>query len=345
MNYKQLAVGVAIALAALGYTLWNVSLAELADSFKTARYVYVVPAVLLIVLSYLVRAWRWRLLLSPIKDIESRGLYAPLMVGFMGNILPARAGEFLRAYLLGKKHQLTFSSAFASIVVERLFDIIMLFLLFAWVFHYHAEVFDSGASVSGVSLSDLARIFGRLSAGVVALLVAFFYLMIRQRERLTRWVLFLIRPLPEKWHAKVEYLIEEFALGLDAVRQPAMLVKIALYSVLLWAAIVLSYYPFYWAFDLADKSASSLLVLVVAVCVLITAVPTPAFLGSFNAGVLIALHEVMHEAEITAVSFGMVAWAVNFLVLFALGMYFIVHEHYSVSALIEAEEKGSKDLG
>jgi len=229
--------------------------------------------------------------------------------------------------------------------VERLFDLLALFILFAWVFLFHHEVFESGATVSGVSLADLAAIFGRLSVGVTGFLLAFIYLMIHQRGRVTRWVLWLITPLPKKWHDKVEYLVEEFAQGLAVARQPAVLLRVALYSVLVWAAIVLSYYPFYWAFGLEDKSAGSLMVLVVTVCVLITAVPTPAFLGSFNAGVLIALHEVMHEAEITAVSFGMVAWGVNFLVMFVLGMYFIVHEHYSVRALIEVEESGLPEGG
>jgi len=345
MNYKQLFIGVIIAFAALGYTLWNVSLADLFASFKTVKYGYIVPAIAFIVLSYLGRAWRWRELLRPIKDVGSRELYAPLMVGFMGNILPARAGEFLRAYLLSKKHHLTFSSAFASIVVERLFDLLMLFALFAWVFYYHAEVFETDTNVKGIAIADLATVFGRLSVGMVGFLILFIYLMVSHREWVIRWVLRLIAPLPKKWHDKVEYLIEEFSLGLEVARQPAVLLRVALYSVVVWVAIVLSYYPFYWAFDLNDKSAGSLLVLVVAVCVLITAVPTPAFLGSFNAGVLIALHEVMHEAEITAVSFGMVAWVVNFLVLFVLGMYFIVHEHYSVRALIEAEERGVPERG
>ena len=58
------------------------------------------------------------------------GLYSPMMVGFMGNFLPARAAEILRPYLLSKKYDITFSAAFASIVMERLFDLIMLLLIF-----------------------------------------------------------------------------------------------------------------------------------------------------------------------------------------------------------------------
>ena len=339
MKIGQLLIGLGITAAALTYTFWNVSFADLFDSFKTVKYVYLIPAAFLMAFSYLARAWRWKELLSPIKAIPARELYSPLMVGFMGNILPARAGEFVRAYLLGKKHHLTFSSAFASIVVERLFDIIVLLLLFVWVFIFHAEVFQSDVMISGVPLHTLVAGFGKFSAAIVVFLLIFIYLMIAHKAPLTRIIQRVIRPLPKKWHDKVEYLVEEFSQGLLVARHPTALLKASLYSLLVWAAIVLSYYPFYWAFDLVDKSPASLLILVVFVCVLITVAPTPGFLGSFNAGVLIALHTVMGEEELTAVSFGMVCWGVNFLVLLVGGVYFIFHDHYSVRTLIEVEEK------
>ena len=100
-----------------------------------------------------------------------------------------------------------------------------------------------------------------------------------------------------------------------------------------------TYYPFYFAFDLQQITLESLLILTVMVCILIIVLPTPAFLGSYNAGVLIALHEIMGEAEVTAVSFGILVWAASFLVVFAGGFYFILNDQMSVSSLIKAEEK------
>ena len=97
-------------------------------------------------------------------------------------------------------------------------------------------------------------------------------------------------------------------------------------------------YPFYFVFDLETKTLDSVLILTVMVCILITVLPTPAFLGSYNAGVLIALHEIMGEAEVTAVSFGMVVWAASFIVIFAGGFYFIFSDHISMASLMKAEE-------
>jgi len=95
-------IGLAITAGALYYTLRNISLDELIVSFKEAELVYILPAFAIILLTYVVRAYRWQILLRPFKQIPINEIYAPLMIGFMGNILPARAGEFLRAYLVGK---------------------------------------------------------------------------------------------------------------------------------------------------------------------------------------------------------------------------------------------------
>ncbi len=343
-NWKHLLLGLGIAAAALYYTLRNVSLQELAHSFRDVDYLYLVPAVGFMLLSFVFRALRWRILLAPMKRAPASSLYSPLMIGFMGNILPARAGEFLRAYLLGKKLNVSFSGAFASIVVERLFDILALLFLFAWVFAFHADIIDPEATVSGVPVRVLAAQFGKLSAVLLAVLVAFVYLMANHKRGLMGFLQKLIRPLPQSWQKKTTVLLEEFSLGCMAVKDVTSLLKIAFYTVLVWTAIVLSYYPFFWAYGLSGTTLQSVVLVTLFVCVLITVLPTPAFLGSFNAAVLFALHEVLGVAEVTAVSFGVVCWAVNFGFILAAGLYFVLHDSLSVRKLVEIEEKGADAL-
>ncbi len=341
-NARNLIIGLAITAGALYYTLHNVSLKDLATSFKTVDYIFILPGVVLMLLSFLFRALRWRILISPMKQVKARDLYSPLMVGYMANILPARAGELIRAYLLSKKHSITFSGAFASIIVERLFDIIAILLLFAWVFMFNAQVLNSDATLSGVSLQTLATRFGELSAVLVVALITFIYMMLAHKEKLMTLIQWVIRPLPAKWHDKVEYLVEEFSLGCAIARNFSALLKITLYTGLVWATIVMSYLPFYFAYDLDNKSLESLVLLTVLVSILIVVLPTPAFLGSFNAAILIGLHDIMGVAELTAVSFGMVVWAVNFGVILIGGFYFILHDHLSVKTLVQVEEDGEQ---
>ena len=109
---RQSLIGLIIAIAALYYTLRNVSIEELTTSFKDADLVYFVPGLVIICLSYVTRAYRWQVLLRPFKKIPVKEIYSPLMIGFMGSILPARAGEFIRAYVLGKSITLPFQERF-----------------------------------------------------------------------------------------------------------------------------------------------------------------------------------------------------------------------------------------
>ncbi len=62
-------MGLAIALAALYYTLRNVSFEELVNSLKNAELVFIFPGLVIIILSYVTRAYRWQILLRPFKPI------------------------------------------------------------------------------------------------------------------------------------------------------------------------------------------------------------------------------------------------------------------------------------
>ena len=338
---RQSLIGLVIAIGALYYTLQNVSYKELETSLKNAELIYILPGLVLIVLSYVTRAYRWQILLRPFKKIPVKEIYSPLMIGFMGNVLPARAGEFLRAYLVAKKHDITFSGAFSTIIVERLFDLVCLLALFVWVFLFNAEIFDPNLTFSGVSVQTMVVGFGRFCIILVCALLAFMFLLAWQEVKVKSWINWFMRPLPEKWKEKILFMVGEFALGCQIIKDKNALLQIILYSVLTWALIVVMNYPFYYVFDLETKTLGSVLILTVMVCILITVLPTPAFLGSYNAGVLIALHEIMGEAEVTAVSFGMVVWAASFIVIFAGGFYFIFSDHISVASLMKAEETES----
>jgi glycosyltransferase 2 family protein len=152
----------------------------------------------------------------------------PMMVGFMGNFLPARAGEVLRPYLLTKKIDISFSAAFASIVVERIFDLIMMLLLFAWVLIFSAGVLDSQATFSGFSVQEMAVKFGQ--AGIVALgiLILFIFMLVRHKERMMTLVFWVTQYLPARWSEKIGFLLEEFSVGCAVVRDVNSLIKIFL---------------------------------------------------------------------------------------------------------------------
>jgi hypothetical protein len=338
-QYQQLFLGIVVALIALYYTLRNVSFGEVISSFREMDYIYLLPAVAIMLLSYVFRAYRWKALLEPSLKINVSELYSPMMVGFMGNFLPARAAEILRPYLLSKKADITFSAALASIVMERLFDLIMLLLIFIWVFWFEAGVFSPDLEFSGFSVQEMAIKFGQICVLAVFALVVFIYLLLNHKIRIMKLVGWFLGFIYENWANKIKHFIDEFATGCDVVRNYKTLAKISVYSFLVWIANIFSTYPLYYAFDLQHKTVFSILVVAIVVSIFITIVPTPGFLGSYNAGIFIALHEIMGESEIKSVSFGMVGWVLFSGVILAGGLYFMFHEHMSFKNLVGAKTK------
>jgi len=337
-KYQHLFFGLTIAVVALYYTMHSVSFSEVALAFKMMDYKYIIPALLIMIITYVFRAYRWQALLESTCKVSVWGLYSPMMVGYLGNFLPARAAEIFRPYLLSKKYDLPFSTAFASIVMERLFDLIMLMLIFVWVFWFEAGVFSSEIKFSGISVQTMAIKFGQICLTAIGALMVFIYLLLRHKEKVMLSVQWFTHRLPEKWGGKINSLVEEFSVGCEVTRNFGTLTKITIYSVLVWMGSIVSLYPLYFAFDLQNKTAASVLILSVMTRILITIAPTPGFLGSYNAGVFIALHEIMNESEAKVVSFGLVGWALCGIVVLVGGFYFTLHEHMSIRSLMEIEK-------
>lgn len=343
-NLKQFIIGLIVAVLAIYFTFRNVSFEELLNSFSDVNFIYLIPAAILIIISFAVRGVRWKILLSPIKEVKTTQIYSPLMIGFMGNMLPARAGEFIRAYLLAKREEVAFTGAFASIVVERIFDTFMLMALFCWLLLFNSHIFSSKAKFSGMTLDEIAFKFGVLGCVGAAILTIFIYMMIFQKDLIARIVIWVSKILPQGWDEKIQTLIDKFNEGLHVVKDKNALIKITLYSAVVWFLVALSYYPLYWAFDLQDKSAESVGILLVMVCIFIAAFPTPGFVGSFHLGVSVALHHIMGENEVVALSYGMVLWALNMGVVVSIGIYYILTDHLSPSELTELSEQSEKEM-
>jgi hypothetical protein len=125
-------LGVAVSAVLLWVATRGVHLDEVLQQLRQVRPAWLVPVLISIFLRFWLTAVRWQLLLRPVKRVGVHRLFAITMIGFMANnVLPARLGEFVRAYALGRSEALPPSLPFATIVIERIFDgfTLLLFLV------------------------------------------------------------------------------------------------------------------------------------------------------------------------------------------------------------------------
>ena len=132
MARLRLALGLLVSAIFLWIALQGQDLTNVWETLTHANYLWIVPGILAYFLAVLARTWRWHYLLRSIKPVSLRTLFPIVTIGYMGNnIYPARAGEVLRAYVLRREEGVPVSASLATIVIERIFDgVVMLMFIF-----------------------------------------------------------------------------------------------------------------------------------------------------------------------------------------------------------------------
>jgi hypothetical protein len=266
-------VGVVISAFFLWVAFRQVSdVGHIADALGRANYAWLIPAVLLYLLGLLVRAVRWRILLLPVARIPTRDLFGVLSIGFLvNNVLPARLGEIARAILVGRRHDVSRSAALATVVVERIFDGIVM-LLFLGV-----ATLAAGSQVANDWLAVLVPItavaFG--GAGIALALLALapgFALGLAAR---------LLAPFPERLRQSALEVAEKFITGLGVLQDLKLAAGVLATSVLGWLLEGGVYLAVGRGFGLGGDPGVYLLAL--AVANLGTMIPSsPGYVGTFD---------------------------------------------------------------
>jgi hypothetical protein len=116
-------VGLAVTVVCLYFVLRGLDFAKMWGIVSRINVWLLLLTVAIYIGGYYIRAFRWHHLLKHIKPLKALELFPYLVMGFMfNNVLPARAGEFIRAYMTGSRKGVSKSSTFATVMIERVFD-------------------------------------------------------------------------------------------------------------------------------------------------------------------------------------------------------------------------------
>ncbi len=346
MKKKHLLIGLLIVALSTYYVFQNVKVSEVIAALKTVHYLYLVPAIFLVALTFLLRAIRWRYLAGSLKQISTARIISPLMIGFMANILPARAGEVIRAYMLAKKEDLSFSASFATIFVERLLDMLCVLAMLLGIIFFSADSFTDGGSPEGARLMNYMIKFGWISFIGSAFILSFSVLLQYKNHWAMKIIDVLTKPLPEKWQTKIRDMVRSFTEGLKILKDIKGFSIALIMSVLVWFAITFTYYPIYMAFGIEAQlpMVSSLIILCLSIAIFISLFPTPAFLGAFQAACVVALHEIFGISKAVAASYGIIAWFVTMGFTITGGLFFVLKDNISFSEISSQGEEAEKTL-
>jgi len=330
----RLALGGVVALVLLAAFFHGVEWGALGRSFRAAKPGWLALVVVATIFTYLLRAWRWGYLLAPIARVRFVRLFSATAVGFMTGLFIPRAGEVVRPYLIGRRHGVATSAAFASIIIERLIDLITVIVLFGLYLYVLPHPDEQSRGTLFHALRWGGSLAGLAALALLAVLLAFHAhaeVALARIERLLGW-------LPERLARSLAGALRSFGGGLAVLRAPlSHLIAIAGQSLLVWLSIAAGIYANNRAFgiDLPFHSAF----LIIGFLTVGVAVPTPGMVGGFHEAYRLALTQAFGVATGPAVAAGIAMHLLSNLPVLVLGLVFLGQEGLTfgrVAAVTEA---------
>jgi len=318
----------ALAVGLLAFFLRNADLARVWTEIQAARPDLLALSLGLTLAMYLVRAERWQYLLEPIGHTRFWVAFRTTVIGFAASfVLPARAGEVLRPYLLARHEGLPPTAAFATIIVERLLDLVAVLLLLTTFF----LAFGDSARAAAPGLYRAVALGGLAIAPVgLGLLVAMF-MMAGHPERLHGWVLMSERVLPARIAHAVARFARTFAEGLAIVRRPRRLVMSLGWSLVLWLLIAMQVWAVALAFAIALPFTGSFVV--TAMLVVGVALPTPGGVGGVHEAFRLGVTSFYGADNNAAVGAALVQHALSFVPVTLAGLWFAARDGLTFGGL------------
>lgn len=323
-----------IAIALGGLALWwafkGQDFEKIYAASKEASMVIILLGVIVMFLSHLVRSWRWKMFLHPMKaDVKVSSAFRALVAAYGVNKVIPRSGDIVRPLVFWKREGVPLSGTIASILIERLSDLIGLSFALSLCFILFLPDIRAGypeladASVLVLSLCSAAFIFGMV--------------VLFSEERTLRLIHFLTRRLPDRFRLMVERAAFSFSKGLHHART-ASLIPLIIGTLGIWLLYAGSLYVSLFAFEdqrLIDIGFKGC-ILLQALSGLAMLVPTPGGAGSYHIFISQALVQVFGIDSTVALTYATLTHAANYILTALLGIGFVLAEGVSLKDLSAA---------
>ncbi len=262
-----------LAIALLAWFLHGANLAEVAGQIRRARMDLIALSLVFLAVTYLARTVRWQYLLEPIGPARFRTAFRSTIIGFAAlGLLPARVGDVLRPYLLARQEGFRASSTFATIVMERVLDLVAVLALLA----LYVLVLGGRETLPPHLLRPIET-SAMLAAGAAVVVLAMAWTLATHPERVAALVRRTERVLPSRVAHMLSDLARTFSQGFAVAREARALGFAVLWSFPVWLGIALHAWVITIAFGIEMPMAGAFLLQ--SLLVIGVALATPGGVG------------------------------------------------------------------
>ena len=304
---------------------------------KNANYLYAIfGAFVGIMLGGYFRAIRWRYFLDPLKENIGIGiLFSSMMIGYMMNSIIPRAGEVYRPVLLANKEKISKASAFGTILVERVFDLLSLLISFGICMLFYKDKLSAAFEEYNLESISIYTSIVTLVLVIIGILMIF---NLERSERIIEKI--TMKLLPEKFHQKVHNVFVSLINGFLFIKYPKYYFQIIILSVLMWVSYIAGTYLTLLAFNIDITFFDANLVLTMATFAM--TIPLPAnSAGIYHLFCTATLVNIFGVDKESAFGFATVNHLLGLLGLVIVGAVFFLKENLNVKKARQISESES----
>ena len=322
MNKKQIA-GILISIVFIYIAFRDINYEEFLFAIAKADYVWILPAVVAMVISFWLRGYRWKYILNPVQEVSVRSAFSATMIGYMANnVLPFRIGDIVRLVVISKSSGIKKAAAFGSIFIERILDLVMSLAIFGI------------ALISFPRLPEWASATGYGAMIVFVVLMLFTFYGRNHPDLLVKFINMLTKRFSEKVRLRGENIARSFSQGLKAVHNIKQLLWLLLLSLVLWTINVSWVWFALEIFDFTLPLSASLLVMVFIIFAV--SIPSaPGYIGTFHGFVIASLVFMGIDSNAARAS-AVVMHATNYIPVTVMGLYFMWRGNIKLKAATES---------
>lgn len=303
----------------LWFALKDIEFPLLFNILSTADYKWAIFSIPIVFLSHFIRALRWHTIVKPFLGKASViNLFSATMVGYFFNSLFPRLGELIRPYVFAKREKTSVSSVFASIVFERVLDLLTLGVLFAVAFFIARDKIIN--MLPGIDSNKIIM----FSIFVLIIIVLSFY-----PPFINSILKSIVKPLSEKIYLRLLDIYQKFRRGFAILKSPGQYFRLFIESLFIWFLYSLPLYLMFFCFDFHNYikvSFADALFLLIVSGIGVTIAPTPSGIGVMHTLITYAMMGLYGLDKETSLAYATINHATSIFVQLFFGSFFVFRE-------------------
>jgi uncharacterized protein (TIRG00374 family) len=311
----------------------GVDIGQVIKNVSHASIFWIIILIISYLFSHFLRALRWKVILSSVKkDTSLKNLFGSIMIGYGVSCVVPRLGEITRAVLIGKWEDLSRSSMFGTVILERVIDLIF----FALAVLLSAIIWSESIYINFPWLKTALY----LTTFFMILFFLFLFLIVRYKSKFYDSVIKVISLFSEKIAHKSVYVFEMLIQGFSSLKGTKNFIVTILLSMMIMLNYALNSYLGFYTLGMQENVTFGMAWVLMSIGSIGVIIPTPGGLGSYHALATAVLTLLFHFPQAESLAYAVLTHFISyFLFIFtALLLFFLLNKrHESLLKIIETD--------